>query len=234
MDNDWNKEDKVLHVQHIELIDYGIGWDMQKTLVHEIDKGIREDTLLLLEHPPTYTLGSQRHAEHILLSKEELGHKGIAVYEIDRGGDVTYHGPGQLVGYPLLLLDSPQLKLHRYLRVLEEAIIQFLVTCGVGGNRKSKYTGVWVGDAKIAAIGVKFNKCRHRRGFVTSHGFALNVQRGIQDEGFAGIIPCGIHQHGVTSLEDCTDQSFTVQQVGQLLLPHLIHQFGFAAVKIDS
>lgn len=227
MKEDWNKQNKALHVRHMGLIDYGVAWDLQKTIVHDIDKGTKADTLLLLEHPPTYTIGSQRHPEHVLLTKEEQKQRGIAVYEIDRGGDITYHGPGQLVGYPLLLLDGLRLDLHHYLRTLEEAIIQFLATCGVEGNRKPKYTGVWVGNMKIAAIGVKFNKCRHRRGFVTSHGFALNVQRGIQDEGFAGIIPCGIREYGVTSLEDCTGQSFTVSQVGQLLLPYLLCELGF-------
>lgn len=234
MNNEWNKADKALRVTHMGRVDYGAAWDMQKDLVHAIDDGTREDTLLLLEHPPTYTIGSQRHPEHLLLSKEELERKGIALYEIDRGGDITYHGPGQLVGYPLVLLDGPQLNLHGYLRSLEEAIIQFLATFGVIGSRKPEYTGVWVGNVKIAAIGVKFNKCRHRRGFVTSHGFALNVKSGIQHEGFSGIIPCGISEYGVTSLEDCTGQTFTVDQVGQLLLPHLIHVFGFEAAKIDT
>lgn len=234
MNNEWNKADKALRVTHMGRVDYGAAWDMQKDLVHAIDDGTREDTLLLLEHPPTYTIGSQRHPEHLLLSKEELERQGIALYEIDRGGDITYHGPGQLVGYPLVLLDGPQLNLHGYLRSLEEAIIQFLATFGVIGSRKPEYTGVWVGNVKIAAIGVKFNKCRHRRGFVTSHGFALNVKSGIQHEGFSGIIPCGISEYGVTSLEDCTGQTFTVEQVGQLLLPHLIHVFGFEAAKIDT
>lgn len=234
MNNEWNKADKALRVTHMGRIEYGAAWDMQKELVHAIDDGTREDTLLLLEHPPTYTIGSQRHPEHLLLSKEELERQGIALYEIDRGGDITYHGPGQLVGYPLVLLDGPQLDLHGYLRSLEEAIIQFLATFGVIGSRKPEYTGVWVGNVKIAAIGVKFNKCRRRRGFVTSHGFALNVKSGIQNEGFSGIIPCGISEYGVTSLEDCTGQTFTVEQVGQLLLPHLIHVFGFEGAKIDT
>lgn len=234
MNNEWNKADKALRVTHMGRVDYGAAWDMQKELVHAIDDGTREDTLLLLEHPPTYTIGSQRHPEHLLLSKEELERQGIALYEIDRGGDITYHGPGQLVGYPLVLLDGPQLDLHGYLRSLEEAIIQFLATFGVIGSRKPEYTGVWVGNVKIAAIGVKFNKCRRRRGFVTSHGFALNVKSGIQHEGFSGIIPCGISEYGVTSLEDCTGQTFTVEQVGQLLLPHLVHVFGFEAAKLDT
>lgn len=229
-----NQRDKLLHVQHMEQVDYEVAWELQKKLVTLIVAGERTDTLLLLEHPPTYTIGSQRESTHLLLSKEELERKQIAVYEIDRGGDITYHGPGQLVGYPLLLLEGPQLDLHHYLRTLEEVIIQYLENLGVNATRKAEYTGVWVGDEKIAAIGVKFNKCRRRRGFVTSHGFAFNVKRGIEQEGFAHIIPCGIRQFGVTSLEACTGRSFTVQQVGERLLPYFVQQFGFTALRVET
>ncbi|MCM3341769.1 lipoyl(octanoyl) transferase LipB [Paenibacillus sp. MER TA 81-3] len=225
---------KAINVHYLDRIDYGAAWDKQKELVHAIDDGTEQDSLLLLEHPPTYTIGSQRHPEHLLLSPEQLQQQGIAVYEIDRGGDITYHGPGQLVGYPLLLLEGPQLDLHGYLRSLEEAIIQFLGTFGIEGSRKPEYTGVWVGNLKIAAIGVKFNRCRHRRGFVTSHGFALNVKSGIQHEGFSGIIPCGISEYGVTSLEDCTGQTFSVNQVGQMLLPHVTQVLGFERALIRT
>ena len=160
---------------------------------------------MLLQHPPTYTMGSQRHPEHLLLSKEELEKQGIGLFEIDRGGDITYHGPGQLVGYPLLLLDGGKnLNLHGFLRDVEQVIIDYLASYNIEAGRKPEYTGVWVGDLKICAIGVKFNKARQHRGFVTSHGFAFNIKSGIADAGFAGIIPCGIQEYGVTSLEDCT------------------------------
>ncbi|MGZ9586190.1 lipoyl(octanoyl) transferase LipB [Paenibacillus marinisediminis] len=213
--------------------DYKEAWDLQKQFVRAIDEETRQTTLLLLEHPPTYTIGSQRHPEHLLLSPEQLEERGIKVYEIDRGGDITYHGPGQLVGYPIVKLDGPQLDLHGYLRNLEEVLIRYLASLGITGSRKAEYTGVWIGELKVAAIGVKFNKRRKGRGFVTSHGFAFNIKSGIQHEGFTGIIPCGIEQYGVTSLEDATGKTFEVEQVGRDLLPFFTEVFGFdtAAVK---
>jgi lipoyl(octanoyl) transferase len=206
-------------------IDYGEAWELQKKLVREIDREERVETLLLLEHPPTYTIGSDRHPEHLLYSAEELAKRGISIYEIDRGGDITYHGPGQLVGYPLLYLDAVGLNLHSYLRKLEEVIIRLLTEFGIEGGRKSEYTGVWVGDRKIAAIGVKFNKARSRRGFVTSHGFALNVKRGVEQEGFQGIIPCGITEYGVTSIEALTGLTLGVEEIGERIVPHFMNVF---------
>lgn len=207
------------------MIDYGEAWELQKKLVKEIDREERGETLLLLEHPPTYTIGSDRHPEHLLYSAEELSRRGISLYEIDRGGDITYHGPGQLVGYPLLYLDAAGLDLHKYLRTLEEAIIRLLAEFGIEGGRKPEYTGVWVGDAKIAAIGVKFNKARSRRGFVTSHGFALNVKRNVEQDGFQGIIPCGIVEYGVTSIEALTGLTLSVEDIGRRIIPHFMGAF---------
>ncbi|GGH24993.1 lipoyl(octanoyl) transferase LipB [Paenibacillus segetis] len=211
---------KSLEVRYFPMMEYGEAWEMQKMLVKAIDEGQQQEHLLLLQHPPTYTIGSQRHPEHLLLSPEQLQEQGIALFEIDRGGDITYHGPGQLVGYPLLWLDGTKgLDLHGYLRELEQVIINYLKLFGVEGSRKPEYTGVWVGDTKIAAIGVKFNKCRRRKGFIASHGFAFNIKAGIQQAGFQGIIPCGIEQYGVTSLEDVTGLTFTVEQVAQEIVP---------------
>ncbi|MBA9088563.1 lipoyl(octanoyl) transferase [Fontibacillus solani] len=217
-----------LQIQYIPMMEYGDAWDKQKKLVKDIDEGQQQEHLLLLQHPPTYTIGSQRHPEHLLLGPEQLREQGISVFEIDRGGDITYHGPGQLVGYPLLWLDgSKGLDLHGYLRQLEQVIINYLSSFGVVGSRKPEFTGVWVGDRKITAIGVKFNKCRHRKGFVTSHGFAFNIKSGIEAEGFRGIIPCGIQQYGVTSLEDVTGQSMTVEQTARDIIPYFNEVFGY-------
>lgn len=215
------------------MIDYGEAWEMQKKLVREIDRGERGETLLLLEHPPTYTIGSDRHPEHLLYSAEELSRRGISLYEIDRGGDITYHGPGQLVGYPLLYLDAVGLDLHKYLRTLEEAIIRLLAEFGIEGGRKPEYTGVWVGDVKIAAIGVKFNKARSRRGFVTSHGFALNVKRNVEQDGFQGIIPCGIVGYGVTSIEALTGLTLSVEDIGRRIISHFMDAFESEHAKED-
>lgn len=225
---------KTLNVQWLSSIAYAEAWDLQKRLVREIDREERGDTLLLLEHPPTYTIGSDRHPEHLLLSPQELEQRGISVFQIDRGGDITYHGPGQLVGYPLLYLDAVGLDLHQYLRNLEEVIIQFLAELGIKAGRKSEYTGVWVGDVKIAAIGVKFNKARTRRGFVTSHGFALNVGNNVEQDGFNGIIPCGISQYGITSLEAQTGRPWETGEVAQRIIPHFRNVFGYDSATLGQ
>ncbi|CAH1210353.1 Octanoyltransferase [Paenibacillus plantiphilus] len=219
---------KTLDVSYTNLIGYAEAWDLQRTYVKQIDKEERRETLLLLQHPPTYTIGSQKHPEHLLLSEEQLAEQGIGVFQIDRGGDITYHGPGQLVGYPLLYLEAPGLDLHGYLRQLEQVIIDWLGEYGLEGGRKPEYTGVWIGDKKIAAIGVKFNKARTRRGFVTSHGFALNVKAGIAEDGFRGIVPCGIQDYEVTSFADAAGIHLTVEQVAKEILPHFCRQFGYA------
>lgn len=215
-------------------VDYGEAWDLQKRLVREIDRRERPDTLLLLEHPPVYTIGADRHPEHLLYSAEELARRGISLFQIDRGGDITYHGPGQLVGYPLIYLDSVGLDLHAYLRKLEEAIMLLLAEYGIAGGRKSEYTGVWVGDEKVTAIGVKFNKARSRRGFVTSHGFALNVKRNVREDGFRGIIPCGISEYVVVSLEELTGTDMSVERVGEQLLAFVRLVFGYEAIAAAS
>lgn len=221
---------KVLRTRYIDMMAYGEAWELQKSYVKEIDRGERAETLLLLQHPPTYTMGSDRHPEHLLLSQEELEKKGISFYQIDRGGDITYHGPGQLVGYPLLYLDAVGLDLHAYLRNLESVIIDWLAQYGIQSGRKPEYTGVWVGDEKIAAIGIKFNKARQLRGFITSHGFALNIASGIAADGFSGIVPCGIQQYGVTSFNDLTGLSMTVEEAASGLLPIFAERFGYGII----
>jgi len=216
----------LLDIRYIPMIGYAEAWERQKETVKGIDRGERPETLLLLQHPPTYTIGSQKHPEHLLLSEEELRERGIRVFQIDRGGDITYHGPGQLVGYPLLYLDPAVLDLHGYLRALEQVIIDWLADYGIEAGRKDAYTGVWVGEEKIAAIGVKFNKARSRRGFITSHGFALNLRAGIGNEGFAGIIPCGIREYGVTSFEDLTGRPMPPERAAREIVPHFCRVFG--------
>lgn len=221
---------KPLEITYTPIIDYGLAWELQKQQVTAIDSGECQERLMLLQHPPTYTIGSQRHPEHLLLSKEELERQGIGLFEIDRGGDITYHGPGQLVGYPLLLLEGGKnLNLHGYLRDVEQVIIDYLASYHIEATRKPEYTGVWVGDLKICAIGVKFNKCRQQRGFVTSHGFAFNIKSGVIDAGFSGIIPCGIQEYGVTSLEDCTGQTFEVEEVAREIVPFFTRVFPYEA-----
>ena len=152
------------------------------------------DTLLLLEHPHTYTFGSSGKREHLLAPEEELRREGIEVLVVDRGGDVTYHGPGQLVGYPILRLKDRNIGVVHYVRCLEEALIRVARSYGLAAGRQRGYTGVWVGDAKLAAIGVKVDK----RG-ITRHGFALNITTDLRY--FERIVPCGIRDKAVCSLE---------------------------------
>jgi lipoyl(octanoyl) transferase len=179
-------------VARLGTVGYLDAWDLQRHLVAERQADQGRDTLLLLEHPAVYTLGKRADRTHVLLDDAELTRRGIEVIDVDRGGDVTYHGPGQLVGYPILRLAGTR-GVVDYVRALEEALIRVLASLGVSGERSTGYTGVWVGDEKIAAIGVRVAS----RG-VTSHGFALNVDPDLSD--FAGIVPCGIPDRGVCSL----------------------------------
>lgn len=173
-------------------VGYRQAWQLQRELVEARRAGDRGDLLLLLEHPAVYTLGKRTDRTHLLFDDAARRDHGIDLVEVDRGGDITYHGPGQLVGYPILKLASIR-GVVDYVRNLEELLIRTLARFDVVGQRSEGFTGVWVGDAKIAAIGV-----RVASGAITSHGFALNVRPRMQD--YAGIVPCGIADRGVTSL----------------------------------
>lgn len=176
------------------MIDYLDAWAWQRELVARRSSGAIGDTLLLVEHPPTYTLGRATRPGHLLVTPEALAAQGVALVESDRGGDITFHGPGQVVGYPILKLSQHGGDLLRYLRMLEETLIVVLGGYGVSAGRIAGLTGVWVGQEKIAAIGIKLSASG-----VTQHGFALNVTTDLRY--FAQIIPCGIADKGVTSLE---------------------------------
>lgn len=166
---------------------------LQHDLVQARLRGAIPDTFLLLEHPPTITLGRASHAEHLIAPESVLAARGIEVHETSRGGDVTYHGPGQLVGYGIVDLRDHGRDVALYLRRLEAALIALLAGRGVAAGRHPEHTGVWVGGSKIAAIGVRVDR------WVTSHGFALNVATDLSH--FDLIVPCGIRGRGVTSLE---------------------------------
>jgi len=174
-------------------MDYLQAWELQQRLARARSEGLIPDLLLFLEHPPTYTLGKRTRPEHLLVERAVLESEGVAVHVVDRGGDITYHGPGQLVGYPIFSLEGRAGGPSRYLRDLEEVIIRGLAAFGIVSARMPGFTGVWVGEAKIAAIGVRINARR-----VTTHGFALNVCPDL--EAFERIIPCGIRGKAVTSL----------------------------------
>jgi len=182
-------------VRRLGLVSYGEALDLQKTLVEERKAQHIPDQLLLLEHPPVITLGvkSRGDRSHVLASPDVLVRDGIELIETGRGGDVTFHGPGQLVGYPILDLNPDRRDVHRYVRDLEDVLIRVAGTFGVRAGRMPGLTGAWVGDDKLAAIGVRISR------WVTSHGFAFNVATNLRH--FDLIVPCGIADKGVTSLE---------------------------------
>jgi lipoyl(octanoyl) transferase len=173
-----------------------------------------------------YTIGKSGNRNHLLASEEELRSKDAEVYYIDRGGDVTYHGPGQLVGYPILDLNTYYLDIHRYLRDLEEVIIRTLGEFGIKANRDSNFTGVWVGSEKIAAIGVKVSR------WVTMHGFALNVNTDLSY--FDRIIPCGIFHKGVTSIEKLLGQQVPLDEVSQCIVKHFEEVFDVKSIEQNT
>ncbi|HKQ61386.1 MAG TPA: lipoyl(octanoyl) transferase LipB [Candidatus Polarisedimenticolaceae bacterium] len=182
-----------LEVQWLGRVRYADGLARQEALVAARARDAGSDTLLLLEHAPVITLGRSSDPAHVLLPAAELARRGIERFETGRGGDVTYHGPGQLVGYPILKLAAARRDAHRYLRELEQTLIAVAGDFGIAAGRIPGLTGVWVGEDKLAAIGVKLST-----GWITSHGFALNVGRDLS--GFGTIVPCGLTGHGVTSL----------------------------------
>jgi lipoyl(octanoyl) transferase len=182
-----------LHVERPGTVAYAEALELQRTLVARRREGSIPDTLLLLEHPHVITLGTSGHADHILLDDTAGRLLGIEVFATGRGGDVTYHGPGQLVGYPVLDLKPDRCDLHRYVRDLEEVLVRALRVFDIDAGQKEGLTGVWVRDEKIAAIGVRVSS-----GWITSHGFALNVHTDLAY--FGSIVPCGIRDYGVTSM----------------------------------
>jgi lipoyl(octanoyl) transferase len=196
---------RILEVQWLGTVPYAEAVDLQKRLVEQRKNGAIPDQLLLLEHPPVITLGVKTRDDrtHIVAPPETLAEQGVEVFESGRGGDVTYHGPGQLVGYPIIDLRPDRCDVHRYVRDLEEMLIQAAASLGVGAERLPGLTGVWVGDKKLAAIGVRIAR------WVTSHGFALNVAPKL--EHFDLIVPCGITGKGVTSLEQLTGKHIAVE-----------------------
>jgi lipoate-protein ligase B len=182
-----------LDVRHLGVVPYGEALELQRALAEDRIAGRIPDTLLLLEHPPVITLGRGWKKSSLPLDAEALRRRGIEVFEIERGGDVTYHGPGQLVGYPIIGLQQHTPDLHWYLRQLEAVLIAALADFGIPAQRSTGYTGVWTGGRKIASIGI------HVKQWVTWHGFALNVTTDLSP--FSLIVPCGIPDVVMTSVE---------------------------------
>ncbi len=242
--------DRTCQVMRLGLVDYLQAWEMQNRIAQEIANGERPQTLLLLEHPHTYTFGRRGHRENLLWNEDELEQRGIRVYWVDRGGDVTYHGPGQLVGYPLLRLaqgniarppsgDSlrlPQADYVGYIRNLEKVLILTLAQLGVLATPMPGLTGVWVqrkGEAsgaqppaKIAAIGVKVDA----KG-ISRHGFALNVNPEMHY--WQGIIGCGLKEYPVTSLAEWVRPLPSMAQVMDAVVSAFGWVFGLQMVEVE-
>ena len=185
--------DTPIGVLELGTVDYREAWALQQRLVERRREGLVGDTVVLLEHPPVYTLGRRASTANVLLDERQLADAGIDLVPVDRGGDVTYHGPGQLVAYPVLRL-AGQRHVVDFVRALEQVAIGALARLGVRGTRRDGLTGVWVEREKVVAIGVRVGI-----GGVTSHGLALNVAPDLSH--FGGIVPCGLATEGVTSLE---------------------------------
>ncbi|MBA3870381.1 MAG: lipoyl(octanoyl) transferase LipB [Anaerolineae bacterium] len=209
-------------------VPYQQAWDWQNTMAEQRGRGESPDRLLLLQHPHTYTLGTSAHEDHLLLSSDKLDERGITVFHVDRGGDITYHGPGQLVGYPIIQLprasDTLRMDVVGYVRNIEQVIIRTLADYGVVGKPIHGLTGVWVdtpaGEAKVCAIGVRVNVRA-----VTKHGFALNLNTDLSY--FEGIVPCGIRYKGVTSLAQLLGAPIDEMAVIQHLIHHFSSVFGY-------
>ncbi len=214
-------------IEYIDLgtIDYKEAWELQQRTFELRTKNEIDDILYLLEHPHTYTLGKVADKNNLITTDAVLKEKQISVYDIDRGGDITYHGPGQIVGYPIIDLKNWKQDTHEYLRNLEEVIISVCKDYGIETERNPKYTGVWVGNRKIAAIGIKVSR------WITMHGFAFNINT---DLGlFDGIIPCGIKDKEVTSLSKELGRKIELDEVKEKLLFHFIRLFDYTE-KIEN
>lgn len=218
-------------VWSLGLMPYQDAWNLQDQLVRERSQTETLDRLLLVQHPHVYTLGSSGHDENLLLSDTERERRGIDIFRIDRGGDVTYHGPGQIVGYPIIQLprgEHLRLDVRGYVRNIESLVIRVLADYGIPGKLIENCTGVWVdtpeGEAKVCAIGVKINVKA-----VTKHGFALNVNTDLSY--FNGIIPCGITDKGVTSMEKLLSSPVDEAEVMQRIIAHFGEIFGYEMVE---
>ena len=215
-----------LNIINLGIISYGEALDIQYKLLEKRQKGEIDNTLLLLEHLPVLTLGTRGEYNNIYVSSEELKKQGIEIFEVSRGGDVTYHGPGQIVGYPIFDLREMDKDIRSFIQKIEQSIIDLVdQEYGISACRETdKYTGVWVNDKKITAIGISVSK------WVTMHGFAFNVNTNLDH--FNWINPCGLSK-GVTSLEHLTGKKLDMQLVFEKVEKYFVKAFDCDAVKIN-
>jgi lipoate-protein ligase B len=204
-------------------MEYGEAWKLQKRLCHRRIEGKISDVLLLLEHPPTITIGRSGTLENVLIRKEQLAQEGISLFFIDRGGDVTYHGPGQLVGYPILDLRERGRDIHRYVHNLEEVILRTLKDFSISANRDGLHPGVWVNREEIAAIGLSVRK------WVSMHGFALNINTDLKY--FSFIHPCGFSDRRATSMSKILASNVPMERIINSLIFNFCDVFDFAKLS---
>ena len=207
-------------------VPYSQALDLQMRVCRLKGRGFEYDVLLLLEHPPVITLGRNANQEHLLVPEALLRSKGIELWNVDRGGDVTFHGPGQLVGYPILSLSGRERDVHGYMRNLEESLIRVLAGYGIEGVRDQRFTGVWTQNGKIAAMGVHLSR------WITRHGFALNVNTDLTF--YDLIVPCGIVGMGVTSMQKHLLHALHLGEVATRYIPEFGALFNRTMIRMDE
>ena len=202
-----------IDIQDLGKLLYKKTWNYQKKLLKKRSNNEINDTLILVEHEPVFTLGKNADENHILQNCPD----NIKTYHIERGGDVTYHGPGQLVGYPILDLRNYKKSISWYMRSLEQVIIDTLFDYNITANRKKGLTGVWCNNEKIAALGVRVSR------WITMHGFSLNIAPNLNH--YKSIIPCGIFEHGVTSMSGVLNKTVDYEHVKKTIIKKFLYQF---------
>ncbi len=213
---------KILNIINLGRKSYNETWDFQKKLHEQRIKNEIPDSLILVEHPHVYTLGKNAVASNMIASEEYLKDHGVEVVNVDRGGDITYHGPGQLVGYPIFHLKEHKLSVRNYVDKIEKILIQTLADYNIEGKQIDGLTGIWVEKQKIAAIGLRISR------WVTYHGFALNIKTDLSL--FNGIIPCGISDKGVTRMIDL-NKNATLESVKKTIIEKICNVFGFTDIN---
>ncbi len=208
----------------LDFIEYDKAWDLQKDVFKLRTSNEINDTFFLLEHPHTYTLGKTADKKNLISNEAFLNKYNIKVYDIDRGGDITYHGPGQIVGYPIIKLSNWKEDTHLYLRNLEQIIIDVCAEYGLQTGRIEGLTGVWIEDRKIAAIGIKVSR------WITMHGFAFNINTDLNL--FNGIIPCGITDKKVTSLQKELGKEINIKEVKEKLIERFKDSFDYDSYNV--
>ena len=210
----------------LDTVEYGEAWELQKSLLEARVSSKVEDCLILLQHPPTFTYGRRYKEDNLITNKEYYESLGFAVYKTDRGGLATYHGPGQVVGYPIIKISTYTKDYYQYLRMLEDVMIRTLIDFGIAARRNEGYTGVWVDNAKIGFIGVRMSF-----GYAM-HGFSLNVNNDLFP--FSYITPCGIQEVRVTSLKELSNTDIDMKKIYIKLAGHYSNIFQVQLIPLED